>query len=260
VHPQRYLAVGKDNTLGFEGWMNPNAPEPMWRIHYLESQQPSDMEQPEKPFPAMFFLQSLKTGQFLSVQDGLPTLCKDGDIWGLIILRSASTPGRALRRGALAAGASVAVGSVAAVGVAGAAAVGAGVRTAGAISATGASVTGAKSSLVGAITAAVAIPASIVAVVTKGTIAVGAAATFVTTVYYGAIGVGCGVALGSGAAVVSSTAWLMDNARDPGLYVAGYAFVPKSLNVKLSKMNTADLLDIASIPRPSAPHQSGHED
>jgi len=252
VHPQRSLAVSTDNRLRFEGWLNPSAPEPMWRIHYLEAQQTADMEQPEKPFPAMCFLQSLKTGQFLSVKDGVPMLSEKGDIWGLVSLRSASTPGRAMRRGVLAAGAGVAIGSVAAVGVAGAAAVGAGARTAGAVSATGAAVTGAKASIAGAITAAVAIPAAITALIAKGTVAASAAATLVTTVYYGAIGVGCGAALGSGAAVASSAAWLMDNARDPGLYVFGYPFIPKSLHKKFSKMNTAEL-DLASIPTPSAP-------
>lgn len=241
VQPQRCLAVGKDNTLRFEGWMNPSATEPMWRIHYLEAQQQKDEEKPEKPFPAMCFLQSVNTGQFLSVKDGVPVLCEKSDVWGLVKLRSASTPGRALRRGVLVGGAAVAVGSVAAVGVAGAAAVGAGARTAGAVSATGAAVTSAKASVAGAMTAAVAIPAAVAAVVSKGTLAAGAAATLVTTVYYGAIGFGCGAALGSGAAVASSAAWLMDNARDRSLYVAGYPFMPSSLNKKVSELATADL-------------------
>jgi len=252
-HPQRSLAVSKDNTLKFEGWMNPSAPEPLWRIYYLEAQQHADAGKPETPFPAMCFLQSVKTGKFLSVKDGVPSLCETGDIWGLVKLRSASTPGRALRRGALVGGVGVAVGSVAAVGVAGAAAVGAGVRTAGAVSATGAAMTGAKATVAGAITAALAIPAGIVAVMGKGALAAGATATLVSTVYYGAIGVGCGVALGSGAAVVSSAAFLVDNARDQSLYVAGLPFTPKFLNKKLSKMSTADLPDICSIPTSSAP-------
>merc|ERR1719343_651778 len=59
VHPQRCLSVSPEGTLRFEQWLSPAAQEPLWRIHYLEAQQ-----SPEAAitFPALCFLQSVKTG------------------------------------------------------------------------------------------------------------------------------------------------------------------------------------------------------
>lgn len=168
-----------------------------------------------KLFPAMCFLQNVKTGGFLAVRDGVPCLQPQGDIWGILQLRGALTPVQTMRRGLIVGGVGVAAASVGAVGVAGAAVVGATARTAGAVTGGVAAVGKAA----GVMTAMAAIPGAIIKAVMAGKAAVVAAGALGTAVYYSAIGVGCGIAVGSGGVVARAVAKMLNDARDPGLYV-----------------------------------------
>jgi hypothetical protein len=255
VHPQRCLCVGPDGTLRFMQCFNPSSQKSLWRVHYLEAEQPTDEA---TQLPAMCFFQNVKTGLFLSVQDGAPILQARGEIWGIARLRGAMTPGRVLRRGAIVSGVGATVASGAALGLAGAAAATAVTRTAAAVSATGAAVSGTSAAVSGAaaavsgatvvkvVTAAAAIPSAILAALTagKGTLAV--AASLGTVVWYSAVGAGCGVALGTGGTVIEAVAMLMSDARDSGLYVTGYPFVPKEMSQTLSKLSTRSLSSLST--------------
>jgi len=247
AHPQRCLCVGEDGAVRFEHWLSCSAPEPLWRIHYVEAQQPEDSD---TKFPALFLLQSVKTGRFLVARDGTLSLQPEGDMWGLTQLRGAATPGKVLRRTAVVGGAAVAVGSVAAVGLAGAAAVTAAARTAGAVKATSAAVAGTATAVSGVahaasglsvaklIGTAVAVPAAVMSAIGAASGTAAAVGTLGTVVYFGAVGAGCGVALGTGGVVSSAMAWLMNDARDPGLYVIGDQLVPLDWMRSISRLTT----------------------
>merc|ERR1712176_1513293 len=97
-----------------------------WRIVYVDAQESSDVS---AQMPAMCFLQSAKTGQYLSASEGLPTLQAQPDMWGFVQLRNASTPGRVARGSTIAVGAGITVGAAATVGIAGAAVSGAATKT-----------------------------------------------------------------------------------------------------------------------------------
>jgi len=271
VHPQRCLCVSPEGEVRIEQWMNPTSPEPQWRIQFLEATGSSvnkdghedDVEATDSPegnisnedqvkaadFPALCFLQNVKTGKFLSVQHGVPVLQPEGDMWGIVKLRGAATPGKVLRRSLLLGGGGVVVASAGVAGVAGAAAVGATVRTAGAAAATGAAVKGTAAAVSGAVhamsvvsvgkvlAAAAAIPGAAMATMGNATAAAGAALTAFHVVQYAAVGVGAGATAVKVGAVASSSAALVNHARDPGLYVHGFPFVPKPLMRGLSKLS-----------------------
>merc|ERR1712062_958116 len=76
-HPQRCLCVSDDGEVRFEHWLSCSAPEPQWRIHYLEAQQPEDSD---SQFPALLLLQSVKTGGFLVAKDNTLSLEPTGDV------------------------------------------------------------------------------------------------------------------------------------------------------------------------------------
>jgi len=271
VHPQRCLCVSPEGEVRIEQWMSPAAPEPQWRIQFLEATVPcgnkaghedeanatdssdgnaiNGDEVQAADFPALCLLQNVKTGQFLSVQHGVPVLQSEGDAWGIVKLRGAATPGKVLRRSLLLGGGGIAVASAGAAGVAGAAAVGATVRTAGAAAATGAAVKATAAAVSGAVhafsfvsagkavVAAAAIPGAVMVTVGKATAATGAGLAAFQVVQYAAVGVGAGAAVAKVGAVASSTAALVNHARDPGLYVHGYPFVPKPIMNSLSKLS-----------------------
>ena len=76
AHPQRCLCVA-DGQLRFEkGWWSPTATDTRWRIHYLDALAPSGetvtvAEAADEPaFPALCFLQNVKSNLFLAVRDG----------------------------------------------------------------------------------------------------------------------------------------------------------------------------------------------
>lgn len=261
AHPQRCLCVGADGAVRIERWRSVSAEEPRWRVHYLEalpeveseaqaaalaaaaaageSAHPSgiadgkvaDVALAASAFPALCFLQNVKTGLFLSVRDGKPYLKADGDIWGFTRLRGAYTPGQGFRRGLLFGGGGIAAASVGGAGVAGVAAVGAAGRAAGAAAGGVAAIKG----VTGVVTAIALIPGAILKVVLAGKAALAAAGVAATTVVYCAVGVGCGVAVGSGGLVAKAAARLCCDARDIGLYVRSY----EGLNALQSRLENA---------------------
>jgi len=271
VHPQRCLCVSPESEVRLEQWMSPAAPEPKWRIHFLEATGSAvdeatngdefdvtdssdgitgDADQMKAAdFPALCFLQNVKTGKFLSMQHGVPVLQPEGDMWGIVKLRGAATPGKVLRRSLLVGGGGVAVASVGAAGVAGAAAVGATVRTAGSAATAGAAVKGTAAAVSGAVhamsvmsvgkavAAAAALPGAVMATMGNATAAAGAGLAAFQVVQYAVVGIGAGAAVAKVGAVACSTAALVNHARDPGLYVHGYPFVPKPLMRSLSQLS-----------------------
>lgn len=160
----------------------------------------------------------------------------------------------------------MAVGSVAAVGLAGAAAVTAAARTAGAVKATSVAVAGTATAVSGVahaasglsvaklVGAAVTVPAAVMSAIAAASGTAAAVGTLGTVVYFGAIGAGCGVALGTGGAVSSAMAWLMNDARDPALYVIGDQLVPLDWMRSISKLTTG--ADGSSQAACSAPSQA----
>merc|ERR1712129_194712 len=118
----------------------------------------------------------------------------------------------------------------------------AGVATGSAVKGTAAAVSGAVHAMsvvsVGkALAAAAAIPGAAMATMGNATAAAGAAFTAFHVVQYATVCVGAGATVAKVGAVASSTATLVNHARDPGLYVHGYPFMPKPLMRGLSKLS-----------------------
>jgi len=196
---------------------------------------------------------SVKTGQFLSARDGVPTLQAEPDLWGFVQLRNASTPGRVARGSTIAVGAGVTVGAAATVGVVGAAAVGAVAKTGRAVAATGGAVAGASKAVVAlgsgggithAFSAVAAVPGAIIAAITSGQVAIGTVGAAASPIIYGVGVAGAGLAIGTGGTVLAGVATLMNCARDHSLYVIGYRFVPQALSRSISKLSSPSLEEV----------------
>lgn len=251
AHPQRCLCVAPDGSIRLENWMSPGAAEPLWRVHYCEATQPGGEggAGDGEALPATCLLQSVKTGRFLCARDGAPVLADEGDIWGLLPLRGAMTPGKVLRRSMVLGGGAVALASAGAVGAAGVAVVGAATRGVGAVTAAGTAVAGtvaATSAAAKAISGmtvakvaacAVSVPSAVMGIVAAGTAAVAAVTAAGGTVHYAACGMGCGVAIAGGGVVAGALALLVGSARDPGLYVNSAPFVPAPIMRTVSKLS-----------------------
>jgi len=214
----------------------------------------------------------------LAFMESLTIYSLVGDLWGIMKLRNAMTPGKVLRRSAIVTGGGVAVASVGAVGVAGASVVGATVRGTAAVSAAGSAASTATTAVTAALTAAsgvtlakaatalAALPGAVAAVIAAGTAATAAVTAVGATVHYAVVGAGCGSALGAAGAVAAATAKLVSSARDAGLYVQGYPFLPAPLARSASRLSTlsreakqlTNSMSTAKLARsaPGLPHTS----